>query len=67
MPAVGRVEPLRDPTFWSHPRNVGSRENALSDLQAGWVRLTAGVAKDRAGNAMTVKLSGTVEPYIKGE
>ena len=35
-------------------------------VSEGWVRLAAGVAKDRAGNAMTVKVSGTVEPYIKG-
>ena len=36
-------------------------------VSEGWVRLAAGVAKDRAGNAMTVKVSGPVEPYIKGE
>ena len=36
-------------------------------VSEGWVRLAAGVAKDRAGNAMTVTLSGTVEPYVKGE
>ena len=31
----------------------------------GWVRLTAGNAKDRHGNPMTVKLKGTVEPYFR--
>ena len=36
-------------------------------VSEGWVRLAAGVAKDRAGNAMTVKVSGPVEPYVKGE
>ena len=35
-------------------------------VSEGWVRLVAGVAKDRAGNAMTVKLKGTVEPYFRG-
>jgi Protein of unknown function (DUF3297) len=34
-------------------------------VSEGWVRLTAGTAKDRAGNAMTVKLSGVVEPYFQ--
>ncbi len=34
-------------------------------VSEGWVRLAAGVAKDRAGNAMTVKLTGTVEPYFR--
>jgi hypothetical protein len=34
-------------------------------VSEGWVRLAAGVAKDRNGNQMTVKLSGTVEPYFK--
>jgi Protein of unknown function (DUF3297) len=35
-------------------------------VSEGWVRLAAGTAKDRAGNPMTVKLSGPVEPYVKG-
>ena len=34
-------------------------------VSEGWVRLVAGVAKDRAGNAMTVKLKGKVEPYFR--
>ena len=34
-------------------------------VSEGWVRLTAGNAKDRFGNAMTVKLKGKVEPYFK--
>jgi hypothetical protein len=29
------------------------------------VRLTAGSAKDRFGNPMTVKLKGEVEPYVR--
>jgi hypothetical protein len=29
------------------------------------VRLTAGNAKDRHGNPMTVKLKGEVEPYFR--
>jgi len=33
-------------------------------VSEGWVRLTAGTAKDRHGNPMTVKLKGPVEPYL---
>lgn len=34
-------------------------------VSEGWARVVAGVAKDRKGNHMTVKLQGTVEPYFK--
>ena len=34
-------------------------------VSEGWVRLAAGNARDRFGNPMTVKLSGTVEPYFQ--
>jgi hypothetical protein len=34
-------------------------------VSEGWARVVAGVAKDRRGNHMTVKLQGTVEPYFK--
>ena len=34
-------------------------------VSQGWVRLTAGAARDRAGNAMTIKLQGLVEPYFR--
>ena len=34
-------------------------------VSEGWVRLTAGAAKDRAGNLMTIKLKGPVEPYFR--
>jgi hypothetical protein len=33
-------------------------------VSEGWVRLAVGKAVDRKGNAMTVKLQGTVEPYF---
>jgi hypothetical protein len=35
-------------------------------VSEGWIRVTAGAAKDRAGNPMTIKLKGKVEPYFKG-
>ena len=34
-------------------------------VSEGWVRVTAGNAKDRFGNPMTIKLKGTVEPYLR--
>ncbi len=34
-------------------------------VSEGWVRLTAGAAKDRRGNPMTIKLQGLVEPYFR--
>lgn len=34
-------------------------------VSEGWIRVPAGKAKDRYGNPLTIKLSGTVEPYFK--
>jgi hypothetical protein len=34
-------------------------------VSESWVRVTAGKAKDRYGNPLTIKLTGTVEPYYK--
>ena len=36
-------------------------------ISEGWVRVVAGTAVDRKGNPMTMKLKGTVEPYIDGK
>jgi lipoprotein-anchoring transpeptidase ErfK/SrfK len=54
-------------------RDVGIRFNGAEKtnveeycVSEGWVRLSAGNAKDRYGNAMTVKLKGKVEPYFRG-
>ena len=38
-----------------------------SCVSEGWVKLTAGKARDRAGNPMTIKLKGVVEPYYRNE
>ena len=32
-----------------------------------WIRVVAGQARDRAGNPLTLKLSGPVEPYFRDE
>lgn len=34
-------------------------------VSEGWIRVAAGTAKDRAGNPMTIKLKGEVEPYLR--
>ena len=36
-------------------------------VSEGWVRLSAGKTLDRTGNPMTVKLKGTVEPYLRDD
>jgi hypothetical protein len=35
-------------------------------VSEGWVRVIAGKALDRRGQPMTMKLKGTVEPYLRG-
>ncbi|WP_371345835.1 DUF3297 family protein [Ancylobacter sp. IITR112] len=34
-------------------------------VSEGWIRVSVGKARDRAGNPMTVKLVGPVEPYLR--
>ena len=36
-------------------------------VSEGWIRVEAGKGKDRHGNPLTIKLSGTVEPYFRDE
>ncbi|KRE33521.1 glutathione peroxidase [Mycobacterium sp. Soil538] len=53
-------------------RDVGVRFNGVEknnvheyNVDEGWVRVDVPTAKDRRGNPMVVKLSGTVEPYFR--
>lgn len=53
-------------------RDVGIRFNGVErtnvyeyDVAEGWVRVEIPTAKDRRGNPMIVKLSGTVEPFFR--
>ena len=55
-------------------RNVGVRFKGQDKtnveeycVSENWVRLAVGNRVDRRGKALTVKLQGPVEPYIKGE
>lgn len=45
----------------------GQEKNNVEEycVSEGWIRVQAGNAKDRHGNPMTIKLTGTVEPYYK--
>lgn len=36
-------------------------------VSEGWVRVAAGKSLDRFGNPMTIKLKGTVEPYLRND
>jgi Protein of unknown function (DUF3297) len=54
-------------------REVGIRFNGVEKINVeeycvseGWIRVTAGNSKDRAGNPLTMKLKGKVEPFFKG-
>jgi hypothetical protein len=48
-------------------RFKGVEKNNVDEycVSEGWVRVTAGNAKDRHGNPLTIKLTGTVEPYFR--
>src|SRR5215467_3979947 len=36
-------------------------------VSEGWIRVAAGKSKDRYGNPLTIKLRGTVEPYLRND
>jgi hypothetical protein len=55
-------------------KNVGIRFKGVEKtnveeycVSEGWIRVAAGPAKDRFGRPLTLKLTGPVEPYFKGE
>ena len=52
-------------------RGVGIRFNGQEKtnveeycVSEGWIRVAAGRSRDRFGNPMTIKLKGSVEPYV---
>ena len=53
-------------------RGVGIRFNGTERtnveeycVSEGWIRVSAGKTLDRRGRPLTIKLKGTVEPYLK--
>ena len=67
------IDPRSD--FYSEEvlrRDVGIRFNGVEktnvheyNVAEGWVRIEIPTARDRRGNPMVVKLSGTVEPFFR--
>ena len=62
--------PYHDATLLE--RGIGIKFNGVEKtnvdeycVSEGWIRVSAGKAKDRAGNPITIKLKGKVEPYLK--
>ena len=52
-------------------RGIGIRFNGVEKtnvweycVSEGWIRVVAGAALDRKGQPMTMRLNGTVEPYL---
>ena len=55
-------------------RGIGIRFNGVEKtnveeycVSEGWVRVAVGKTVGRDGNPMTMKLQGTVEPYLRGD
>jgi hypothetical protein len=55
-------------------RGVGIRFNGVEKttveeycVSEGWIRVAVGKTLDRRGMPLTIKLSGTVEPYFRGD
>ncbi len=48
-------------------RFKGVEKNNVEEycVSEGWIRVTAGSAKDRYGNPLTMKISGPVEAYFR--
>jgi hypothetical protein len=70
--AVDPSSPFYDEALMQ--RGVGIRFNGAEKtnveeycVSEGWIRVAAGKAKDRHGNAMTMKLKGQVEPYLRDD
>ena len=67
--AVDPRSPFHDNAILS--RGVGVRFNGVErddveeySVSEGWIRVQAGKARDRRGNPMTLKITGSVEPYF---
>ena len=53
-------------------KGVGIRFNGVEKtnveeycVSEGWIRVAVGKTVDRKGNPLTIKLKGTVEPYLQ--
>jgi hypothetical protein len=64
------TSPHYDPELLA--RGVGIRFNGAEKtnveeycISEGWIRVSVGKTLDRRGNPLTIKLRGTVEPYLR--
>jgi Protein of unknown function (DUF3297) len=69
--ATDPKSPFHDPVLLE--RGVGIRFNGAEKtnveeycVSEGWIRVSVGKTVDRAGNPLTTKLKGKVEPYLRG-
>lgn len=70
--SVDPNSPFYDETILA--RDIGIRFKGVEKtnveeycVSEGWVRVAAGKALDRHGNPLTIKLTGTVEPYFRNK
>jgi hypothetical protein len=68
--ATDPKSPFHDPVLLE--RGVGIRFNGAEKtnveeycVSEGWIRVSVGKTVDRAGNPLTTKLKGKVEPYLR--
>lgn len=68
--SVNPDSPFYDETVLS--RDIGIRFKGVEKtnveeycVSEGWIKVTAGAAKDRHGRPMTITLKGPVEPYVR--
>ncbi len=68
--AIDPKSPFHDAALLE--RGIGIRFNGVEKtnveeycVSEGWVRVAVGRALDRRGNPMTLKVKGTVEPYLR--
>jgi hypothetical protein len=68
--SVDPSSPYYDATVLA--RDIGIRFRGIEKtnveeycVSEGWVRVAAGTAKDRRGRPLTIKLTGSVEPYFR--
>ena len=68
-PVYAECDIQSDSQSWNHVgiRFKGAEKTNVEEycVSEGWVRVTAGNAKDRRGNPLTIKVHGPVEPYFR--
>lgn len=70
--AIDPDSPFHDEALLA--RGIGIRFNGSEKtnveeycVSEGWIRVAAGKSLDRRGKPLTVKLKGTVEPFLRDE